>query len=132
MQTHRVPSPLHLVVRCFAQELEGGQWQAFSLELGLAAQGESCRAVRSKLESMIQTYLYDALVGEDREHAVTLLRRRASPSIFLRYYFGLALAKLQGGRPVSIKLGLALARLQGARIKPFNEPLSLEPKHCSV
>jgi hypothetical protein len=72
-------------------ESSGDQWQAFSLEFGLAAQGASAQEAKRKLESMIEWYVRDALVGEDREHAYELLvRRKARWPIFLRYYLAWA------------------------------------------
>jgi hypothetical protein len=83
----RVTSPISLLVRCFAVE-EAGQWQAFSLQFGLAAQADSFPEAKQKLESMIDSYLFDALAGEDRKHASELLARRAPASVYLRYYVG--------------------------------------------
>lgn len=64
------------VVRCYA-ECKDGVWQAFSMEYGLAAQGESYADVKAKLEAMVRDYLYDAIYGEDREHQEVLLARKA-------------------------------------------------------
>ena len=77
--------PIKLVIRCLLQQV-GSQWQGFSLEFGLAAQGESADEVRRKLESMINSYLCDALTGEDREHAYALLTRKATARVYIRYY----------------------------------------------
>ena len=84
-------SPIQLTIRCIA-ERKGDQWQAFSLEFGLAAQGDSLDDVKRKLESMILNYVHDALIGEDRQHAVALLSRRATLSVFLKYYLFYALS----------------------------------------
>lgn len=73
-----------LLVRCFAERIDGG-WQAFSLEYGLAAQGDTLPEVRRKLQDMIATYLLDA-VTVDREHAEQLLSRRASFEAYAKYY----------------------------------------------
>src|SRR5438132_89006 len=70
-------SPFCFVIHYYV-ERRGNQWQAFSLEFGLAAQGDTREEVESKLDSMIDSYLYDALEGEDREHAYELLTRRAT------------------------------------------------------
>ena len=51
-------SPFRFVVRCLI-ERKGNQWQAFSLELGLAAQDDSFQGVKRKLEAMIDSYLHD-------------------------------------------------------------------------
>lgn len=76
--------PQKLLVRCFA-ERKGDQWQAFTLELGLAAQGDSCEEVKQKLESMIRSYVYDAVAGEDKAFADQLLRRRAPGWVYAKY-----------------------------------------------
>lgn len=75
-----------LLVRCYIEH-KNDQWQAFSLEFGLAAQGETEQDVRRKLESMIESYLEDALIGEDRAHADELLNRRATWLVYAKYYW---------------------------------------------
>jgi hypothetical protein len=107
-------SPLRLVVRCYAERLPDGQWQAFSLEFGLAAQAESFPAAKSKLDAMIQGYLHDALVGEDRQYARQLLARRSPWWVYARYYFSRLLS--------------LVTRLRGRKF--FDEPMVLEPKPC--
>lgn len=77
--------PYQLVVRCLAEKV-GGQWQAFSLEFGLAVQGETLPEVKHKLELMLRSYVFDALLGEDRAHALELLNRRATWGIYAKYY----------------------------------------------
>ncbi len=66
----------NLMLRCYANKV-AGQWQAFCIDLCLAAQGETFAEVREKLEAMILEYVYDALAGEDREYAGQLLNRKA-------------------------------------------------------
>jgi hypothetical protein len=104
-----------LVIRCLA-ERKGDQWQAFSLEFGLAAQGDSLPEVKSKLVYMIQTYVTDALIGEDRAHAFELMNRKATWPIYLKYYWTKALSKVTS--LVDRKL--------------YREPLALEPRACPV
>lgn len=122
-KAHSLPvremSPLQLTVRCFA-EREDNQWQAFSLEFGLAAQGDSLGEVRHKLVSMILSYLHDALVGDDRDHAYELLSRKAHWSVYLKYYFYM---------PVSI-VGKLFFNSKERMF--YREPLALEPKACSA
>lgn len=77
--------PKDLILRCYAQK-NGEQWGAFCLDFTLAAQGDTFEDAKSKLEEMIEDYLYDALVGEDREHAVDFLSRRAPVSEWIKYY----------------------------------------------
>ncbi len=79
-------SPSSLIIHCLF-ERHGDQWQAFSLEFGLAAQASSIDEAESKLQSMVESYVFDALVGEDKEHASTLLKRRATMSVYVRYYY---------------------------------------------
>lgn len=81
----RNTSQKRYVVHCLVQRLSDSQWQAFSLEYGLAVQADSCPEAKNKLDVMIQSYLYDALVGEDRAHAHELLSRRAHWRMYLRY-----------------------------------------------
>jgi hypothetical protein len=80
------PSPAQLIVHCVAERKEG-YWQAFSLEFGLAVQGDTLPDVKHRLESMLVSYVYDALVGEDREHASELLNRKATLGVYAKYYF---------------------------------------------
>jgi hypothetical protein len=115
----QVLSPIKLVVRCFA-ECKDSQWQAFSLEFGLAAQADSFTEVRAKLDAMIQDYLYDALVGEDREHARELLTRRATLPVYLRYFYG----------SLCESLSKSANRSSGKRLKIFDEPWSMSPERC--
>jgi hypothetical protein len=116
MKTKSV-SPIKLVVRCVAQSVDESQWQAFSLEFGLAAQADSFVEARSKLDGMIQDYLYDALVGEDREHAAELLSRKAPWWVFARYYY----ADLLAG------IGAVIHRSKRTRrLKTFGEPWGVD------
>jgi predicted RNase H-like HicB family nuclease len=110
-------SPFRFVIRCLIEDT-GDQWQAFSLELGLAAQAETEAEVRQKLESMIHSYLEDAICGEDREHAYELLSRKATWSVYLKYHLishAYRVAKVFGGM---------------RRGETFSESLPLMPRHC--
>lgn len=77
--------PKELILRGLAERKEG-VWQAFCLDLSLAAQGETFDEAMAKLESQVKEYLYDALEGEDKEHASYLLSRSAPASLWLKYY----------------------------------------------
>ena len=93
--------PLARLIVRYVAERHGDQWQAFTLEFGLAAQADSQADVQHKLESMIRSYVSDALTGEDREHADVLLNRRATLSVYAKYYLTLVqcwLARHLGGR----------------------------------
>ncbi len=63
-----------LILRCYAKYDEG-QWIAFCLDFDLAAQADTFEQAKTKLENMIKEYVFDALVGEDKEYAEQLLTR---------------------------------------------------------
>lgn len=107
-----------MLVRCLIEHRHG-VWQGFSLEYGLAIQGESAADVKRRLEAAIISYVHDALVGEDREHADSLLSRRAPLFAYARYYYYRALSRLRSGRDGSDEH------------KAYREPLALEPRLCS-
>lgn len=111
------PKQIRLLVRCIAEQ-KNDQWQAFSLEFGLAAQGDTLDEVKHRLEKMIWYYVYDALIGEDREHAWDLLSRRASARVYFKYYLAAICSRI--------------ASLWGAKdnVVRFKEPLALEPRTC--
>jgi hypothetical protein len=85
--------PGELLLRCYAEE-KWGHWQAFCLDLGLAAQGESEAEVCGKLNAMIREYLHDALTGEDREYAEYFLTRKAPFNQWVKYYLYFAMQAL--------------------------------------
>lgn len=87
-------SPTGLIVHCF-YEKKDGQWQAFSLQFGLAAQADSFEEARRKLESMVRSYVYDALAGEDRDHAQELMSRKATRAVYVKYYSFMATSFLR-------------------------------------
>jgi hypothetical protein len=78
--------PRDLLLRCYANT-DGDQWQAFCIDLCLAAQGDSFIEAKRKLESMIKEYLYDALFGEHKEYADQLLNRRAPFKQLITYHY---------------------------------------------
>lgn len=104
---------LGLTVRCIV-EPKDGQWQAFSLEYGLAAQAESMEEAKCRLDRMIRSYVYDALVGEDRDHAHELLSRRATWRVYVRYYVSSVLSAFS------------------AKSETYYDPLALVPEKCLV
>ncbi len=78
--------PRDMVLRCYAEEIDG-QWQAFCIDLNLAAQADTFEDARVSLHSMIGSYVYDAIEGEDQDYADQLLTRRAPISLRLRYHY---------------------------------------------
>lgn len=77
--------PSELVLRCMA-ERDGDVWVASCLDFCLAVQGDSFQEVKGKLEEQIAEYVYDATVGEDKEHGPELLLRRAPAGAMLKYH----------------------------------------------
>jgi hypothetical protein len=110
--------PNELILRCYAKR-EANEWVAVCVDLSLAAQGDTYDEARKKLDAQIREYVFDALVGEDRQHAVQLFSRRAPWSFLLRYW---ALAIYQAG---ALRFG---KKLQG--VVRFREALPLVPALC--
>jgi predicted RNase H-like HicB family nuclease len=80
-----LPHSVPIVIRCLFEKTDSG-WQGFTLEYGLAVQGDTLVDAKKRLESIILSYLEDALLGEDRPHAEALLRRRATLRVYFRYH----------------------------------------------
>lgn len=78
-----------LVLRCYAVQKKGA-WEVFCLDFSLAAQADTLQEAKAKLEEMIKEYVFDALIGEDKEYADQLLHRSAPFSEWLKYYVALA------------------------------------------
>lgn len=104
----------NLMLRCYANK-QGDQWQAFCIDLCLAAQGDSFLDVKHKLELMMRGYVYDALAGEDREFADQLLNRKAPFRQIATYHL--------------IRLMHRIGRFRDGVHKVFKEPISLIPQH---
>jgi hypothetical protein len=114
-------APASLIVHCLYEKI-GDQWQAFSLEFGLAAQADTYPEAQGKLDEMVRSYVFDALVGEDREHASELLARRATAEVYLKYYMTLSanlLRRLFGGESRSIR-------------GTYERPLPMTPTGCAA
>jgi hypothetical protein len=108
-----VRRPLGLIVRCFA-ERKAGQWQAFSLEFGLAAQADSSAEVQAKLMAMIESYVHEALT-EDRAHAKALLARKGTLAVYAKFYWYRFLSFVDNAR---------------GTFAIYDEALALEPRIC--
>ena len=85
--------PVHLVLKCYAEN-KGDYWQAFCLDYTLAVQAETFDEAKKKLESMIISYLHDALSGDDKAYARQLLTRSAPASYWIKYYLYVLLDKI--------------------------------------
>jgi hypothetical protein len=101
--------PDDLILRCYAEQ-ENDVWIAVCLDFCLATQGDSLVEVKTKLESQIADYVYDALVGDDKEFAHQLLTRKAPLQFWARYYW--------------LKLKTSLFHTTGAF---FDEVMPLKP-----
>ncbi|MES5814431.1 hypothetical protein [Pseudoxanthomonas sp. Soil82] len=77
--------PKELLIACYF-ERAGDQWLGFCLDYSLVAQADTLANAKDKLEEQIREYVYDATVGQDREHAGYLLRRRAPLKYWLKFY----------------------------------------------
>jgi predicted RNase H-like HicB family nuclease len=77
-------TPAEMVLRCYAKK-EQGKWQAYCLDLCLAAQADTFEDAKRKLKEQIATYVYDAVAGPDQEHADYLLNRTAPLWFVLKY-----------------------------------------------
>lgn len=111
--------PNELVLRCFAERDEG-VWVAYCLDLSLVAQGDSLEEVRGKLDAQVREYVHDALAGQDRRFAASLLSRKAPLSTYMRYYRVKAL----------IAIARKLHAVKKPQAKPFKEVLPLAPQLC--
>jgi heterodisulfide reductase subunit A-like polyferredoxin len=68
--------PNDLVLRCYAIR-RGNVWEAYCVDLCLAAHSDSFQNVKKALHAQIHEYIYDALT-KDKEHADYFLNRKAS------------------------------------------------------
>ena len=89
--------PEDLILRCYG-ERKKDVWQAFCIDLNLAVQGKSAEEVKIKLSKQIESYLYDATVGEDREYAAQLLSRKSPLRFRVKYHFYKSLCKIDGAK----------------------------------
>lgn len=108
------------VLRCYGERTEG-QWVVVCLDLCLAVQADTFDEARERLDAQINSYLRDALEGQDREHADYLLSRRSPASMWVKYYYVRAL--------------LGVMRLFGwsqrkADQRSFRETVPMTLAHC--
>lgn len=90
-----------LILKCYAEQEEGA-WVAVCLDFNLAAQAETQRAAREKLEAMILSYVTEALTT-DRQYADQLLSRRAPFTSWLKYYYLLAVSYIRKNHPLTFR-----------------------------
>lgn len=107
--------PRQLLIRCYAERKQG-YWVALCLDFTLAAQGESFEQAKAALDRQIREYVYDALAGEDKEHAPYLLSRRAPLRDWVKYYAAHLLRRV--------------VMHSGRTYKPFKEIVPMVPALC--
>lgn len=107
-----------LILRCYA-ERSGDVWNAYCLDFSLGSQADTYQQAKQKLEEQIDEFVADVLGGQDREHAVQLLSRRAPLSMWAKYWFMRAVIGVLHlvGRPTPAR-------------KRFKEVMPLVPAHC--
>lgn len=103
----------NLMLRCYANK-HNDQWQAFCIDFNLAVQGNSFTEVKRKLAEQVSTYIYDALVGDDKEFAEQLLSRKAPLKQRLTYH--------------AIKLAHHIGLWRNGLHRLFKEPVPLVPQ----
>jgi hypothetical protein len=64
-----------LILRCYAVK-RSGHWEAFCIDLCLAAQADTFADARGYIETQIKSYVEEALTV-DRQYAAYLLSRKA-------------------------------------------------------
>lgn len=104
--------PNELILHCYALK-DGSQWVALCLDFDLAAQGDTFEEARQCLDEQIRSYVEDALIGEDREHAPALLSRKAPLSEWVKYWFLLAKVRF--------------LHWQSGMFQPFTDTLPMKP-----
>jgi hypothetical protein len=108
-------------VRCLIEK-RGDVWQAFTLEYGLAVQGDSAEDVRRRLDNVLCSYVHDAVFGDDREHAEDLLMRGPTREVYIKYYAYRLLSHLPR---------LLSKKSVGLEARAYSEPLALMDGICS-
>jgi len=77
-------NPANLVLRCYARK-RATHWEAFCIDLCLAAQGDTFAEARNKLDDQMVDYVNEALTI-DKDHAEYLLSRKAPFKQIATYY----------------------------------------------
>jgi len=105
--------PENLLLRCYAKK-EGDQWEAFCIDLCLATSGATLPEAKQELRLQIKEYIYDAIVGEDKDFAEQLLTRKARLSqraIYNFYKFLQSIYRFKDDFHKSFKLPIAIRPL---------------------
>lgn len=101
-----------LLLKIYGEQNEG-QWSLMCLDFSLAAQAETLEEAQVLLQSQIKEYLIEALEGQDRAFAPSLLSRRAPAKYWLKWWWGVAQRKL--------------LKQHNAQQKAFRDPMRMIP-----
>jgi hypothetical protein len=107
--------PRQLILDCYF-EREGDQWLGFCLDFTLVTQAATLEEAKRKLAAQIYEYVYDAVAGDDREHASALLKRRAPFRYRVKFHLALLLQRIR--------------HHNGRRRKAEHTPMPLIPTAC--
>lgn len=106
-----------LLLHCYFEK-DGDEWLGFCLDYSLVTQASTLAAAADKLEEQMREYVHDATVGNDRQHAAYLLRRRAPLSYWAKFYFTLARQNMRHSKVSKLR-------------KAVVEPMPLVPALCA-
>lgn len=70
-------------------------WSARCLDFSLYATGDTQEEAKTKLIDEIDDYLFDAIEGEEKDHAAYLLLRKADAKEWMLFYFLAFVARCQ-------------------------------------
>lgn len=79
-------NPNSLLLRVYG-ERSAGQWTLMCLDFSLAVQSDDLNEAKRLLTEQMVMYVRDAIIGEDREHAAVLLKRRAPLKYWVKFYW---------------------------------------------
>ncbi|MCY3729169.1 MAG: hypothetical protein OXF97_09295 [Nitrospira sp.] len=103
-----------LFLRCYAKQIAEGQWYAMCIDLNIDAEAATLQAVKFSLEDAILGYLETVTDTDNRSSLEILLRRPASLSHQLFYYFAKYVTRIHRivnshafEEPVPIRLALS-------------------------
>lgn len=80
-------------LRCFAKKT-GNQWVAMCIDLSLAAQDEDANVAIEKLHKQIESYMFDIIEGDEKEHFRELFPRKSPLEFRVEYQFARLASKI--------------------------------------
>lgn len=78
--------PQQLILRCYGYKNKQDIWYGVCLELNLAAEADTSRELKTKLNGMIESYINTVLETDDKESIPALMLRRAPLSDWACYH----------------------------------------------